>query len=498
MDGVAIFPLIWLAENTKMCIIYYQMHLERKKPMKTNVVKILLLAIVLAVALTGCNLIEIDPVKQMEEDIAKLDKAYAAPVATYGDQTLTASDVMAEFNMAYNQTYYMYYYYYGYQMTDDDAHQLMQDVLTEQVQEHIIADHFDADGMTLTEEELADCDTQAQSSFDEGYASFVAEADGKTDAAKDAQARTEMARMGYTKEALTEIAVLHAKGDKVQEKLRDEITEVTDEQLQAAYEEKVAADAENYTTGSSAFESAMTGTTTTVYSIPEGYRTVKHILVKPEDAVLTAYKDAVSAKQSAETKLDDLQAELASATDDDETTAARAEDVIRADIADAEAALAEQEAAVKAAEQACLDDVRATTDAIEERLAAGEDFIALMQEYGEDPGMQNEPTATRGYYVSAASTNWESNFTAAAMALQNVGDLSEPVVSGSGVHIIRYESDVTSGAVPLADVHDALYDATLESMKAAHYSDTIAAWVEAEAPTYDAEALEKAIAEGNK
>ena len=84
------------------------MHLERKKPMKTNIVKILLLAIVLAVALTGCNLIEIDPVKQMEEDIAKLDKAYAAPVATYGDQTLTASDVMAEFNMAYNQTYYMY------------------------------------------------------------------------------------------------------------------------------------------------------------------------------------------------------------------------------------------------------------------------------------------------------------------------------------------------------------------------------------------------------
>ena len=66
------------------------------------------------------------------------------------------------------------------------------------------------------------------------------------------------------------------------------------------------------------------------------------------------------------------------------------------------------------------------------------------------------------------------------------------------MHIIRYESDVTSGAVPLADVHDALYDATLESMKAAHYDDTVAAWVEAEAPTYDAEALEKAIAEGNK
>ena len=38
---------------------------------------------------------------------------------------------------------------------------------------------------------------------------------------------------------------------------------------------------------------------------------------------------------------------------------------------------------------------------IDARLAGGEDFMALMAEYGEDPGMQNEPTATRGYYVSA-------------------------------------------------------------------------------------------------
>ncbi len=459
--------------------------------MKATIVKILLLAVVLAIALTGCNLIEIDPIKQMDEDIAKIDKAFAAPVATYGDVVLTAADAAGEFNMAYNQTAYMYYYY-GYQMTDADVQALMQDVLTEQVRNRIIADHFDADGMALTDEEMAACENDAQTSYDEGYASFLAEAAGKTDIAKDAQTRTEMARMGYTRDALLTSAVLYKKADKVHEKLSAEIADVTDEQLQAAYDEKVAADAERYTTGSSAFESAMTGDTT-VYSIPEGYRTVKHILVKPEADVMSAYTDAVAARRQAEADIDDLLAELANATDDDEATVARTEDEINLDIAAAENALAEKEAAAEAAAQACLANVQTKTDAIAERLAAGESFGALMNEFGEDPGMQNEPTATRGYYVCAQSANWEENFTAAAMALANVGDVSKPVVSGSGVHIIRYESNVAAGPVKLEDVRDALYADTLATMQEAHYNDTVTAWVEAEKPTYDAAALMKAI-----
>lgn len=461
--------------------------------MKAKIVKILLLAVVLAVALTGCNLIEVDPVKQAEEDIAKIDKAFAAPVAAYGDKTLAAGDVMGEFNMAYNQTYYMYYYYYGYQMTEADVQQLMQDVLTEQVQERIVAEHFDAEGMTLTDEETAECETEAQESFDEGYASFLEEATGKTDVAKDAYVRTEMARMGYTKDALVTSSVLTKKGNKMQEKLRDEITEVTDEQLREAFDAKVAEDAEQYTAGSAAFESAMTGTSTTVYNIPEGYRTVKHILVKPEETVQTAYNDAVAAQSEAQTKLDSLQAELAAATDDDQTGAERAAEIIGAELAAAETEAAACDAAVETAKQACLDNVKEKTDAIAERIAAGEDFGALIEEFGEDPGMQNEPTATRGYYVCAESTNWEPNFTAAAMALAKVGDVSGPVVTGSGVHIIRYESDAAAGPVKLEDVRDALYDETLESLKSSNYSDTVAEWVENEKPAYNVAALQKAI-----
>ena len=99
--------------------------------------------------------------------------------------------------------------------------------------------------------------------------------------------------------------------------------------------------------------------------------------------------------------------------------------------------------------------------------------------------MQNEPTKTRGYYVCSDSTNWDKNFTAGAMALENVGDVTEtPVISASGIHIIRYESDVTPGAVPFEDVKDALYDETLEDMKTDHYNTELQSWIDALNPQY--------------
>ena len=71
------------------------------------------------------------------------------------------------------------------------------------------------------------------------------------------------------------------------------------------------------------------------------------------------------------------------------------------------------------------------------------------------------------------------------MALENVGDYSkEPIISSSGVHIIYYASDVTSGAVPFESVHDALYAEKEESLRTEHMADELAKWVEAVNPVY--------------
>ncbi len=74
------------------------------------------------------------------------------------------------------------------------------------------------------------------------------------------------------------------------------------------------------------------------------------------------------------------------------------------------------------------------------------------------------------------------------MALENVGDVTQtPVISTSGVHIIRYESDATPGAVPLEDIHDALYEDTLDDMKSEHFNTELQSWIDALNPVYSLE-----------
>ena len=92
--------------------------------------------------------------------------------------------------------------------------------------------------------------------------------------------------------------------------------------------------------------------------------------------------------------------------------------------------------------------------------------------------------------MSANSENWDANFTAGAMALAGVGSVSEtPVVSTSGVHIIRYESDAAAGAVALEEIRDALYEETLESAKDDHFTESLTSWTEALHPVYHLDAF---------
>ena len=459
--------------------------------MNAKIAKVLGLVLVLALVLSGCNLIEVDADMQADEDIAKLDKQFSKVVASYDGGEVTANDVMGEFTNNYSQTYYLYQYYFGYSMTADEVHSLMEESIDQHVRNAIVAEHFD-ETMELSAEELAEVETLAQESFETAQTGALDAAEGKTDKEKQANTRVLLKQEGLTYDSIYANQLVSTKVSKMEQSLRDAVTEVSDEDLQAAYDAKVAEQQESYTDGSS-FESDMSGDSAIVCWMPEGYRTVKHILVIPEDELMSTYKTAVSDLSSAQSTLEGYQAELAALNDDDATEGARTAEEIQADIDAAEASVASAQSAVETAAQACLDSVKDKTDEIYARLEAGEDFEALIAEYGEDPGMQNEPTSSRGYYVSAASTNWEVNFRDAAMALENVGDYTtEPVLSGSGVHIIRYESDVTAGPVALDEVREALYAETLTELQEANVTDTIEAWVAERNVSIDADAFEAA------
>lgn len=458
--------------------------------MRHTLVQLTGLLIVLTLVLTGCNLIGVDPIMKLDEDFAKLAKRYSGVVASYDGGELTQADVMASFSNMYSN-YSQMYSMFGYSMPADMVTTVEQSVVEDAVKNVAIAKQMEARGLKLDDEKLTALQTEADEHYKELYDTFYASVTEKDEAVHAKQTEYNMAVNGFTKDALYAIEVAEANQELVEQNVRDEISDLSDEELQAAYEAKLKEDEDKYSASGSSLESDMSSEDALVSWLPEGYRTVKHILIIPEESVLDAYKDARSAYEDAQSDLDTLNDELEELSHDHEAEEGEEEEPhrtaeeIQADIDAAQTKLESLKTGMDKAAEDCRTAVKEKTDEIYAKLDAGEDFAALIEAYGEDPGMQNEPTKTRGYYVSTGSTNWDKNFTEGAMSLEKVGDVTRtPVVGNSGVHIIRYETDVTPGAVALEEIKDALYAKTLETAKSDHYTSELNSWVEALNPKY--------------
>ncbi len=489
--------------------------------MRRTFAKLAALMLALTLVLSGCNLVDVDQLALIAQQREEVAETLSTVLVEYDGGTLTAQDVMPVFYSNYS---YMSQIYssMGYEVDTETVNSILEDAVQTELENRVIAAQFEERGLSLsvTEEEIAE---EADSAYQTNYEYALEYASGDTDEERAANAELVLFSEGYTPEYMYNMMLSSYQADALQADVEAEVTEVTDEELQTAYDEKVAADEETYTESPTDIESDATDASSVICWRPEGYRAVKHVLVIPEDDVLQAVTDARDAVDTAEEELAVLEEELAALTDDDaagdETTDAAGEETtgatgdaandaassdasdgttdaeatdaprtaeeIQAEI-DAKVAEIEQlEQAQAEAEAACLASVSDVTDEIYAQLEAGESFDDVMAAYGEDPGMQSEPSMTTGYYVSAESTTWDANFTAGAMALENVGDYSAtPVISTSGVHIIYYYEDVPAGAVPLDEVRDALYDQTLETMREEHYTEQLAAWVEALNPVY--------------
>ena len=81
------------------------------------------------------------------------------------------------------------------------------------------------------------------------------------------------------------------------------------------------------------------------------------------------------------------------------------------------------------------------------KIRAGEDFDAVMEAYNEDASTAEQMAL--GYPIAEGSTMYGDEFKAGAMALEHVGDVSEPFATSLGIHIVEYASDAKGGAVAL-------------------------------------------------
>lgn len=254
-------------------------------------------------------------------------------------------------------------------------------------------------------------------------------------------------------------------------------TVVTDEETRKHYDDTLAAQIESYGKYISNFESDWEAGRP-VYYIPEGVRYVKHILVSLS-----------SGNQSELYNLELERTALENSRDDE-----------GADVEAIDAQIAEINQKIEAIYGVIMPRI----EEIQGRIEAGEDFLALMAEYGEDPGMQQGSNAYEtGYMVWENCSSWVKPFTEGSMSLKEVGEVTGPVYTSYGIHLIRYESDLPARTVPFEEVQEAIHADLLNDKVNGIFMNELTKWEEeAEIVMFDEnlellrqEAREKAAAE---
>ena len=256
-------------------------------------------------------------------------------------------------------------------------------------------------------------DQQAQQTYEAAWQQVAAGIRGDSPDVTDGQIDAFLADMGCTPEAYRQQLELELKNQRVLDQYCGEIA-LGDGEALAYYERQyVSVCRERYEGNIPLFEQEVLVDGGISYYVPEGYRRIKHIVMAlPEDIA---------------NRLSDLQSGSSSISED--------------------------------AWQALLDAagkaMKPKTDAIYQALEDGESFESQMALYSYDTGVAPEDA---GYLLHADSVLWDDGFLKAALALEHPGDVSEPVVTRAGIHIILYAGDEPAGPLALTQEQQELLE----------------------------------------
>ena len=475
---------------------------------KTALVALLLAA---ALILSGCNLVVKDPEVDAKQVILSIN-----------GEDVTKAEFTRYYNNAYDRAYeqQMMMQQYGLPAQPINQDQLLEETLDNTAKDRRLHQKAHELGLDeLTEEETAALTEEATAEYQDvlgqvkDYYFAESELEGEE---LEAAVSKQAADLGLSLDAYIESAKEANLHEKLQEYAGREVT-VSDEEIEADFNAKVVQAQADYGTDPAAFGTALTGGQP-VYYTPAGYRYVRQILIKlnaEDETAITAleaelspltsavdaaqaevdrYEGLLNAEEISEEDKAFLAAQSAALSEDEQ---GQFNDLLALESLDAQAqeslaalkaktpvytALAEAQAAVlpKQAELAARQDeafaaIQARTDEVYGKATAeGADFDALVSEFSEDPG---QPAA--GYPVSEATTAVVESFTQGAMALESVGDISQPVRSSFGYHILRYAADIPEGPAELETVRTTVHDELLAAKKEAVYQEMEETWLAA-------------------
>ncbi len=107
-------------------------------------------------------------------------------------------------------------------------------------------------------------------------------------------------------------------------------------------------------------------------------------------------------------------------------------------------------------------DAKEIADKVHDLLAQGADFDEVFNEYTEDPAR-----SLNGWVNNVWGDRYDPAFLHATWALENIGDISEPVLSRFGWHVIQLEKDEPPRLRPYEEVRDELLAKLKEEVKTA-------------------------------
>lgn len=451
----------------------------------------------------------------------------ATPIVTIGDTVYKKADVKQMVNGYLSDMQNYYAQQYGYQIDTSDASfvaSAQEAVINDLIKQTMIEKKAAELGASpLTDEEKAEVEAQYQSYVEmlEGMLGEHEHAEGD-EAQHAAEIDYYMAYVfGVTREGL--------EYSKIESKLEEIVTKdavPTEEEIVASYEARVASAKTTYETTPTAYGIAVNNGTTVFYR-PAGYRMVKNLLIQYSDeyqADIAALNEKAAAQNAiADSLLEqinanegvDLDAMLAkvNVTVDEATVVTATDLAAETAVADTfeatedetqkaiqnmvkDYAAAKELAAAYTAKAAALTEeayasIDAEADEALAKLAAGEDWDAVMAAYTDDPGMQGDrATAKTGYAVCEGFTSFDTAFVTTAMSLEKVGDYSDKTRGASnGYYIIKYVSDVEEGPVDLETVRTSVTTTATTNKKTEVYDAAVAEWVAGANAVIDRNAL---------
>lgn len=416
-------------------------------------------------------------------------------LATVNGTAITWADMKSNYESLV-QTYGTYYD----MATAENVNLFRAVALENSINEMVLLDQARANGFDqLTEEERAELIAAADSDWElainnyiEQNALLTEESSEEDQAQARAAAEAYYLELGYTQEILRESYVKYDLFDHIEQLMTQDAT-VTDEEIEADYQAKVATDKALYENDLSAYlayngyvdqmemYAQIYGTENEMdyaWYRPAGFRAVKHILLSVDETLMGIYKDLQS-------RLEEQMDAEASAVQDSEPVAEATADAAATDATPEPTQEPVTQADVDSAKADILDSLKDKIDEINQKIADGVSFEELITTYGADPGMSTEPYQTNGYEVAQDSTSYYPEFVEAVFSVNEIGEVSAPYITDVGVHIVKYIGDVAAGPIEMtAEQREAKRATLLEAKKSDLFSEKLEAYLSAASITY--------------